>query len=70
MLILTRRIGETIRIGEDVIVTVLDVRGAQIRIGVQAPRSLAVHREEVFNRIIAECKCSRATLHLVRHDEA
>jgi carbon storage regulator len=53
MLILTRRIGETIRIGHEVSVTVLDIRGNQIRLGVLAPKSLSVHREEVFRRIAA-----------------
>jgi carbon storage regulator len=56
MLILTRRIGETIRIGDDVSVTVLEVHGNQVRIGIQAPKSVAVHREEVFNRIAEEGK--------------
>jgi carbon storage regulator len=52
MLILTRRIGETIRIGDDVFVTVLEIHGNQVRIGIQAPKSVAVHREEVLNRIV------------------
>jgi carbon storage regulator len=56
MLILTRRIGETIRIGDDVSVTVLNVHGNQVRVGIQAPKSVAVHREEVFNRIVEEGK--------------
>jgi carbon storage regulator len=60
MLILTRRIGETIHIGDDVSVTVLGVHGNQVRIGVQAPKSVAVHREEIFNRIIEEDKASGA----------
>lgn len=51
MLVLTRRPGETIRIGTDVTVTVLEVRGDQIRIGIDAPRSVKVHREEVFQEI-------------------
>ena len=51
MLILTRRIGETLRIGEDVSVTVVDIHGHQIRIGIQAPKSVPVHRQEVFDRI-------------------
>lgn len=54
MLILTRRIGEKICIGEDITVTVLDVNGSQVRIGVNAPRDVAVHREEIFKRIKAE----------------
>ena len=51
MLILTRRVGETLMIGEDVTVTVLGVKGNQVRIGVNAPREVAVHREEIFERI-------------------
>jgi carbon storage regulator len=51
MLILTRRVGEIIRIGPDVVVTVLSVNGSQVRIGVDAPKTVTVHREEVFERI-------------------
>jgi carbon storage regulator len=51
MLILTRRVGESLMIGEEVTVTVLGVKGNQVRIGVNAPRDVAVHREEIFNRI-------------------
>jgi len=54
MLILTRRVGETVMIGEDVTVTVLGVKGNQVRIGVNAPRNVAVHREEIFERIKRE----------------
>ncbi len=51
MLILTRRVGETLMIGSDVTVTVLGVKGNQVRIGVNAPKDVAVHREEIFDRI-------------------
>jgi carbon storage regulator len=54
MLILTRRVGETLMIGEDVTVTVLGVKGNQVRIGVGAPKTVAVHREEIFERIKRE----------------
>jgi carbon storage regulator len=54
MLILTRRVGETVMIGNDVTVTVLGVKGNQVRIGVNAPRDIAVHREEIFERIKRE----------------
>src|SRR6478735_2424632 len=51
MLILTRRVGEAVVIGEDVTVTVLGVKGNQVRIGVNAPKTVSVHREEIFDRI-------------------
>lgn len=51
MLILTRRSGESLRIGLDVEITVLGIKGGQVRLGVKAPREVAVHREEIFNRI-------------------
>jgi carbon storage regulator len=54
MLILTRRVGETVMIGENVTVTVLGVKGNQVRIGVNAPKEVAVHREEIFDRIKRE----------------
>ncbi len=54
MLILTRRVGETLMIGDDVTVTVLGVKGNQVRIGVSAPKSVAVHREEIYERIRKE----------------
>lgn len=54
MLILTRRIGETLKIGDNVDVTILSVRGNQIRIGINAPRDVAVHREEIYTRIKEE----------------
>ena len=51
MLILTRRVGESLRIGDDVSVTVLGIKGSQVRLGVNAPKSVSVHREEVYDRI-------------------
>jgi carbon storage regulator len=61
MLILTRRVGEKLIIGEDVTVTILSLKGNQIRIGIDAPRSVKVHREEVYERIRKE----RETLSVV-----
>ena len=53
MLILTRRVGESLMIGDEVTITVLGVKGNQVRIGVKAPKEVAVHREEILNRIEA-----------------
>ncbi|HCL3609217.1 carbon storage regulator CsrA [Pseudomonas aeruginosa] len=54
MLILTRRVGETLMVGDDVTVTVLGVKGNQVRISVNAPKEVAVHREEIYQRIQKE----------------
>lgn len=54
MLILTRRVGETVMIGNEVTVTVLGVKGNQVRIGVNAPKDVSVHREEIYERIKRE----------------
>lgn len=56
MLILTRKVGETIVIGDDIRVSVLSVQGNQVRIGVDAPRDIVVHREEIYDRIQGEAK--------------
>lgn len=58
MLILTRRVGETVMIGNDVTVTVLGVKGNQVRVGINAPKNIAVHREEIFERIKRELAAS------------
>ena len=54
MLILTRRVGEVLRIGDDVSITILGVKGNKVRIGIDAPKDVAVHREEIYQRIKRE----------------
>lgn len=54
MLVLTRKVGESIRIGDDVKITIIEADGNNIKIGIDAPRSVKVHREEVFERILEE----------------
>jgi carbon storage regulator len=61
MLILTRRVGETLMVGDDVTVTVLGVKGNQVRIGVNAPKDVAVHREEIYERIRKEAEAADKT---------
>ena len=52
MLILTRKVGESVLIGDDISITVLSVRGNQVKLGVQAPKEVSVHREEIYHRIL------------------
>jgi carbon storage regulator len=54
MLILTRRVGESVMIGDGIAITILDVKGSQVRVGVQAPKEVSVHREEIYDRIKQE----------------
>ena len=61
MLILTRRVGETVMIGDEVTVTVLGVKGNQVRVGINAPKTVAVHREEIFERIKREQQGEQST---------
>jgi carbon storage regulator len=61
MLILTRRVGETLMVGDDVTVTVLGVKGNQVRIGVNAPKDVSVHREEIYLRIQEESEPNEAS---------
>jgi carbon storage regulator len=51
MLILTRRVGESVKIGDDIVVAVVSINGQQVRIGIDAPKDIAVHREEIYEKI-------------------
>lgn len=62
MLVLTRRVGETIKIGNSVTITVLGVHGRQVQLGIEAPKSVSIYREELFNRINAEAGIPRADI--------
>jgi len=62
MLILTRRVGEALKIGDEVSVTVLRVKGDQVRLGIEAPKSIAVHREELAERLEREANAARSEI--------
>ena len=64
MLVLTRRPGESIIVGKDIVITVLEIKGGQVRIGIDAPREIQVHREEVYEQVRQE------NLEAVRHADA
>jgi carbon storage regulator len=70
MLILTRRVGETVMIGNDVTVTILGVKGNQVRVGISAPKTVAVHREEIYERIQREQKGDSNSQGAPRDNEA
>ena len=61
MLILTRKVGESINIGTNIKVTVINIEGGQVRVGIDAPRDVIVHREEIYNRIIEENKAAKSS---------
>jgi carbon storage regulator len=67
MLILTRRVGETVVIGNDIDITVLGVKGNQVRLGVKAPRNVSVHREEIYKRIKDEAGDDKVTAPVSRN---
>lgn len=60
MLILSRKVGEALKIGDDVTVTIADIRGSQVRLQIEAPKSVSVHREEVYYRIQRELEAAAA----------
>lgn len=67
MLILTRKEGESLRLGDDIVVTVVGVKGGAVRIGVSAPREVAVHREEVYERVQKETQAAKEGDDAARH---
>lgn len=69
MLILTRRVGETVMIGDEVTITVLGVKGNQVRVGINAPKSVAVHREEIYERIKREQRGEESSEKPTNHAE-
>jgi carbon storage regulator len=68
MLVLTRRPGESVVIGNNIVVTVLEVRGEQIRLGIDAPRSVTVHREEIYRQVMSENVAAVASTASAAHD--
>ena len=70
MLVLTRKLGENIRIGDNVKITVLEVRGAQVKLGIEAPPEVIVHREEIYERIQEENRRASQTSPLALQDAA
>ena len=70
MLVLTRKLGENIRIGDNVKITVLEVRGAQVKLGIEAPPEVIVHREEIYERIQEENRRAAGAAPLALKDAA
>lgn len=68
MLILTRRVGETLIIGDNIIITVLDIKGHHVRVGINAPKEVSVHREEIYQRIQEEKKRNLSQSEVENHD--
>lgn len=66
MLVLTRRQGESIVIGQDIVITVLEIKGGQARIGISAPRSVQIHRQEIFEQVKAENQAAVASANVAR----
>ena len=66
MLVLTRRPGESIVVGEDIVVTVIEIKGGQVRIGIDAPRSIEVYREEIYEQVRQENLSAIANVEKIR----